>query len=220
MAVRVPLAMSSCLSISKGQKKKWQLCFESAFLEDIVVCSDEEANEDPAAGDEGLATGVEGPGMDDESYCLDNESHGLDDESHAPVLDIYERALGHGDGALLTSRESALEEDDVYSTFEVRHGSGSALESERPGRVSTSRQPTLTLRTDPEDVSYEIATMKLPDFSDQKCELNRKKSIGWPVERLSSLEGSKETSHEMTKSTSAKIVVLEFAVLSGKFTGV
>ncbi|GJX93876.1 hypothetical protein Tco_0348462 [Tanacetum coccineum] len=141
--------------------------------------SEDTEDEGPTAEDEGLATGVKGPGMDDESYGLDNESHGLDDESHglddkghgvesdrlgleeeavpggqqqaAPVVGIaMSEPLGLGYGAL-RHRESALEEDDVYSTFEVRHGSGSALESERPERVSTSRQPTLTLRTDPED---------------------------------------------------------------------
>ncbi|GKF96998.1 hypothetical protein Tco_0292819, partial [Tanacetum coccineum] len=48
-------------------------------------------------------------------------------------------------------RELALEEDHVYSTFEVGQGSGSAPESERPERVSASRQPTLTTWTDPED---------------------------------------------------------------------
>ncbi|GKG05309.1 hypothetical protein Tco_0325395, partial [Tanacetum coccineum] len=51
----------------------------------------------------------------------------------------------------LRRRELALEEDHVYSTFEVGQGSGSALESERAKRVSASRQPTLTTWTDPED---------------------------------------------------------------------
>ncbi|GKD84015.1 hypothetical protein Tco_1350854 [Tanacetum coccineum] len=51
----------------------------------------------------------------------------------------------------LRRRELALKEDDVYNTFEVGQGSGSAPESERPERVSTSRQPTLTTWTDPED---------------------------------------------------------------------
>nr|GEW67318.1 retrovirus-related Pol polyprotein from transposon TNT 1-94 [Tanacetum cinerariifolium] len=39
----------------------------------------------------------------------------------------------------------------VYSTFKVGQGSGSAQESERPERVSASRQPTLTTWTDSED---------------------------------------------------------------------
>ncbi|GKC24789.1 putative reverse transcriptase domain-containing protein [Tanacetum coccineum] len=57
--------------------------------------------------------------------------------------------LGYG---VLRRRELALEEDDVYSTFEVGQGSGSAPEFERPKRVLASRQPTLTTWTDLEDV--------------------------------------------------------------------
>ncbi|GJU88835.1 retrovirus-related pol polyprotein from transposon TNT 1-94 [Tanacetum coccineum] len=101
------------------------------------------------AEDEGLTVRVEGPSMDDESYGLDDESHGMDDESHgiddeghsvesdglglegeeeavpggqyqaAPVVGIaVSTPLGLGYGAL-RRRELALEEDDVYSTFEV-----------------------------------------------------------------------------------------------------
>ncbi|GJZ41214.1 hypothetical protein Tco_0588100 [Tanacetum coccineum] len=58
--------------------------------------------------------------------------------------------LGLGYGAL-RRREFALEEDQVYSTFKVGQGSGSTLESERPKRVSASRQPTLTTWMDPKD---------------------------------------------------------------------
>ncbi|GJT92856.1 hypothetical protein Tco_1081701 [Tanacetum coccineum] len=64
--------------------------------------------------------------------------------------DSCERPLGLWYGAL-RRRELVLEEDHVYSTFEIGHGSGSAPESERPERVSSSRQPTLTTWTDPED---------------------------------------------------------------------
>ncbi|GJW93164.1 hypothetical protein Tco_0172836 [Tanacetum coccineum] len=58
----------------------------------------------------------------------------------------------------------ALEEDDVYSTFEVGQISGSAPESERPERVSAFRQPTLTTWTDPEDgmVYIDIPTYPPP----------------------------------------------------------
>ncbi|GJU06825.1 hypothetical protein Tco_1123255, partial [Tanacetum coccineum] len=138
-------------------------------------------DEDPAAEDEGLTARVEGLGMDDESYGLDSESHGMDDESRglddeghsvesdrldlekeeevvpggqqqtAPVVGRAVSAplgLGYGE---LRRRELALEEDDVYSTFEVGQGSGSAPEFERPERVSASRQPTLTTWTDLED---------------------------------------------------------------------
>ncbi|GJR12015.1 hypothetical protein Tco_0794667 [Tanacetum coccineum] len=145
-------------------------------------------DEDPAAGDEGLAARVEGPGMDDESYGLDDESHGMDDkgrglgdEGHsvesdglgleevvpggqqqaAPVVGTAVSApLGLGYGAL-RRRELALEEGDVYSTFEVGQGSGSAPESGRPERVSAFRQPTLTTWTDPEDGMIYI---DIPDY--------------------------------------------------------
>ncbi|GKD26581.1 hypothetical protein Tco_1232795 [Tanacetum coccineum] len=71
-------------------------------------------DEDPAAEDEGLTTGVEGPGMDDKGYGLDDESRGIDDEGHSVKND----GLGLGYGAL-RRRELALEEGDVYSTFET-----------------------------------------------------------------------------------------------------
>ncbi|GJZ68603.1 hypothetical protein Tco_0631843, partial [Tanacetum coccineum] len=110
-------------------------------------------DDDPAAEDEGA--GVEGPCMDDEGYGLDDGSHGIDDEGHSV----------EGDGLGLEEDEEAipgeLEEGDVYSTFEVRQGYGSALEFERPERVSTFRQPTLTTWTDPEDGMIYI---DIPDY--------------------------------------------------------
>ncbi|GKA63887.1 hypothetical protein Tco_0763493 [Tanacetum coccineum] len=99
-------------------------------------------DEDPVAEDEGLTAGVEGPGMDDEGYGLDDESRGIDDEGHnvesdrlgldeeeeviprgqqqaASVVGTTVSApLGLGYGAL-RHRELALEEGDVYSTFET-----------------------------------------------------------------------------------------------------
>ncbi|GKC15693.1 hypothetical protein Tco_1012475 [Tanacetum coccineum] len=138
-------------------------------------------DEDPAAGYEGLAAGDEGPsigvesrGSDVESRGLDDESRGIDDEGHSvesdglgleeedeAVSEGQQRAvsvmgtavsapLGLRYGAL-RRQELALEEDHVYSTFEVGQGSGSAPKSERPERVLASRQPTLTTWIDPED---------------------------------------------------------------------
>ncbi|GKF02278.1 hypothetical protein Tco_0029201 [Tanacetum coccineum] len=124
-------------------------------------------DEDPAAGDEGLAARDEGPGMGVEICSSEDESHGLDDEGNSvesdglglgeeeeAVPEGQQRAvpvvgtavstpLGLGYGAF-RRRELALEEDHVFSTFEVGQGSGSTPEPERPERVSTSRQPTLT----------------------------------------------------------------------------
>ncbi|GJY88890.1 hypothetical protein Tco_0503518, partial [Tanacetum coccineum] len=131
-------------------------------------------DEDPAAGDEGPGMDDKGHDMDDESHGLDDESRSLDDEGHsvesdgfgleeeeevvpggqqqaAPVVGtVVSTPLGLGYEAL-RRRELALEEDHVYSTFEFVQGSRSAPESERPERVSASRQPTLTTWTDPED---------------------------------------------------------------------
>ncbi|GJR10637.1 reverse transcriptase domain-containing protein [Tanacetum coccineum] len=171
MAVRVPPAMSSGLSTSIAEVAAMS---ESSFrtselIEDSEEDGDEEdeeieeildsdsvseyvedegpttEDEDPAAGDEGLAAGVEGPGTDDESYGLDDGSHGLDDESRG--LDDEGHSV-ESDGLGLEEEEAVLE---GQHTFEVGQGSGSAPESERPKRVSASRQPTLTTWTDPED---------------------------------------------------------------------
>ncbi|GKE68123.1 hypothetical protein Tco_1526195, partial [Tanacetum coccineum] len=128
-----------------------------------------------AARVEGPGTDDESYGLDDESHGMDDESRGLGDEEHSvesdrlglkkeeeevvpggqqqadPVMGITVSApLGLGYGAF-RRQELALQEDYVYSTFEVRQGFGSAPESERPERVSTSRQPSLTTWTDPED---------------------------------------------------------------------
>ncbi|GKF26946.1 hypothetical protein Tco_0082840, partial [Tanacetum coccineum] len=97
-------------------------------------------DEDPVTEDEGLTTRVEGP---------------------APVTGTAVSApLGLRYEAL-RRRKLALEEGDVYSTFEVRQGSGSAPESERPERESAFRQPTLTTWTDLEDGMIYI---DIPDY--------------------------------------------------------
>ncbi|GKC57981.1 hypothetical protein Tco_1085579, partial [Tanacetum coccineum] len=103
-------------------------------------------DEDPAAEDEGLTAGVEGLGIDDEGYGLDDESRDIDDEGHSVESDVL--GLEEEEEAV----PGALEEGDVYSTFEVGHGSRSAPESERLERVSAFRQATLTTWIDPEDV--------------------------------------------------------------------
>ncbi|GJW17089.1 hypothetical protein Tco_0024525, partial [Tanacetum coccineum] len=119
-------------------------------------------DEDPAAEDEGLTTGVEGPGIDDDGYGLDDEGRGIDNEGHSVESDGLglEQEEEVAPGAL-RHRELALEEGDVYSTFEVVQGSGSAPESERPETVLAFRQPTLTIWTDPEDGMVYI---DIPDY--------------------------------------------------------
>ncbi|GKD30212.1 hypothetical protein Tco_1240990 [Tanacetum coccineum] len=142
-------------------------------------------DEDPAAEDEGLTAGVEGPGMDDEGYGLDDESRGINDKGHnvesdglgleeeeevipggqqqaASVVGTTVSApLGLGYEAL-RHRKLALEEGDVYSTFEVEQGFRPTPESEIPERVSTFRQPTLTTWTDPEDDMIYIDILDYP----------------------------------------------------------
>ncbi|GJQ96181.1 hypothetical protein Tco_0007320 [Tanacetum coccineum] len=101
----------------------------------------------------------EGHGLDDKDHSLDDEGHGLDDKDHS--LDdeghsLDEEGLGlegskeEGYGAL-RRRELAVEEDQVYNTFEVGQGFGFLPEPERPKRVLALRQPTLTTWIDPED---------------------------------------------------------------------
>ncbi|GKF42747.1 hypothetical protein Tco_0126089, partial [Tanacetum coccineum] len=131
-------------------------------------------DEDPATEDKGLVGGDKGPGMGVESRSSDDERRGLDDEGHSvesdrlglveedeAVLEVQQRAVlvvGATVSAplgleykALRHRELALEVDQVYSTFKVGKGSGSATKSKRPERVSTSRQPTLTTWTNLED---------------------------------------------------------------------
>ncbi|GKF07810.1 hypothetical protein Tco_0042034, partial [Tanacetum coccineum] len=87
----------------------------------------------------------------------EDEGHGegeavLEGQQRAtPVVETaVGEPLGLGYGAL-RRRELAVEEDQVYSTFEVGQGCRSVPEPERPERVSALRQPTLTTWIDPED---------------------------------------------------------------------
>ncbi|GJU09271.1 hypothetical protein Tco_1125701 [Tanacetum coccineum] len=161
MAVRVPPAMSSSLSASMAKvaamsesafRKRFRSSYESLpslsppdlpsrkrYREDEGLTAEDE---DSAARDEGLAARVKGPGTDDKSHGLDDESHGLDDEGYS-----------------VESNRLGLEEED---TFEVEQGSGSAIESERPERVSASRQPALTTWTDSEDGMVHIDVLAYP----------------------------------------------------------
>nr|GEX89155.1 hypothetical protein [Tanacetum cinerariifolium] len=97
-------------------------------------------DEDPAAWDEGLASGDKGPSMRVESRGLDNEGHrvesdgrGLREEEEAVPEGQQQVALVVGTSMsaplglgyeALRRRELALEEDHVYSTFEVDPGDG------------------------------------------------------------------------------------------------
>ncbi|GJZ47448.1 hypothetical protein Tco_0601280, partial [Tanacetum coccineum] len=150
MAVRVPHAMSSGLSASMAEVAAMS---ESALLEDSEEDDDEE--------DEEIEESMDSDSVSEDAEDEDDEGHGRDDESHALVVGTTVSApLGLGYGAL-RRRELALEESNVYSTFEVGQGSRSALVSERSERVSAFRQPTLTTWTDPEDGMIYI---DIPDY--------------------------------------------------------
>nr|GEX88871.1 hypothetical protein [Tanacetum cinerariifolium] len=107
-------------------------------------------DDDPVAGDEGLATGT-------------RASIGeLGVVQAVPVVrTAVSMPLGRGYRAL-RHQELALEEDHVYSTFEVEQGFGFALKPERPERVLASRQPTLTTWTDSKDDMLYIDVLAYP----------------------------------------------------------
>ncbi|GJV62902.1 hypothetical protein Tco_1473730 [Tanacetum coccineum] len=179
MAVHVPHAMSLGLSASMPEVAAMsESALRNRFREEDDDEEDEEIEESmdsdsvsEDAEDEGLTARVEGPGIDDEDYDLDDETHGrddkgrgIDDEVHSiesDGLDLEEEESVPGGQRALRCRELALEEGDVYSTFEVKQGSGSAPESERPERVSAFRRPTLTTWTDLED---DMIYIDIPDY--------------------------------------------------------
>nr|GEV95009.1 hypothetical protein [Tanacetum cinerariifolium] len=131
--------------------------------------------EGPNVDDESYGLDGKSHGVDDESHVIDDEIYGIDGEGRGIKIDrlglgkeevvhkgqqravlvvgtAVSEPLGLGYGAL-RHHALVLEEDHVYSTLEVGHGSGSAPKPERSERVSVFRQPTLTTLTDPEDAS-------------------------------------------------------------------
>ncbi|GJU32373.1 hypothetical protein Tco_1175962 [Tanacetum coccineum] len=150
MAVRVPPAMSSGLSASIAEvaamsesafRKRFSSSYESSpfviFTRPFLTGMRDEGS---TAEDEDPAAGDEGLAARVEGPGMDDESYCLDDESHG--MDDEGRGL----------------DDEIHS------GYGSAPESERPERVSASRQPTLTTWTDPEDgmVYFDVLTYPPP----------------------------------------------------------
>ncbi|GKD57229.1 hypothetical protein Tco_1290616 [Tanacetum coccineum] len=106
----------------------------------------------PAAGDEGLAAGDEDLGIRVECLGLGGEEAVPEGQQRA--ASVMETAIGEplilGYGAL-RRREIASREGQMPSVFEVGQGTGFVLELERPERVSSLRQPTLTTWIDLED---------------------------------------------------------------------
>ncbi|GJW63257.1 hypothetical protein Tco_0115141 [Tanacetum coccineum] len=87
-------------------------------------------------------------GLDDEGNRLDDQDHSLDDEGRS----LDEEGLG-----LKESKEEAVPKDQQWGALVVE----TAVEPERPERVSALRQPTLTTWIDPEDG---IAYIDVPSY--------------------------------------------------------
>nr|GEY88785.1 hypothetical protein [Tanacetum cinerariifolium] len=156
--------------------------------EDVEYKGPTTDDEDPAAKDEGLAAGVKGLSLDGKSYGVNDEIHGLDDESYGIDgegrsiesdglgLEEEEEAVPEGQrlaipvvgttvseplGLIywaLRGRELTLEEDHVYSTFEVGQGSGSTSEPERSERTPPSPEWTFVLLP----ISRSLSVVPLP----------------------------------------------------------
>nr|GEZ51157.1 hypothetical protein [Tanacetum cinerariifolium] len=126
---------SSSLSLALPIQKRYQgtskLIFDTDSKEDKI--GEEDTDED------------KGHGLDDKGYGLDDEVHSI--ESDRLGLEGEEEVVPE------------VEEDQVYSTYEVGQGSGSIPEPERPERVLALRHPTLTTWIDLEDVATPTTTI-------------------------------------------------------------
>ncbi|GJT87289.1 hypothetical protein Tco_1069006, partial [Tanacetum coccineum] len=145
---------------------------------ELILDTNNNEGTDEDGEDESLDTNDEIEGLDDEDRGLDDKGRSLDEEGlglegskdevilegqqwAAPVV---ETAVGEPLGLAyraLRHQELAIEEDQVYNTFEVGQGSGSVPEPERLVRVSALRQPTLTTWIDLED---DIAYIDVPAY--------------------------------------------------------
>ncbi|GJY27437.1 hypothetical protein Tco_0402163 [Tanacetum coccineum] len=137
------------LPLRKRYRDTYKLVEDDADQDEEIVESLDSNSLSEDAKDEGPTAEDEDPATEDEGEKEEAVPEGQ--QRAVPVMGTTVSApLGLGYGAL-RRQELALEEDHVYSTFEVGQGSGSAPEPERPERVSASRQPTLTTWTGPED---------------------------------------------------------------------
>nr|GEY47599.1 hypothetical protein [Tanacetum cinerariifolium] len=165
---------SSCLTlpVKKRYRGTFELILDTDSEEDEI--GEEDTNED------------EGHGLDDESHRLDDENHRLDEKGHSldgedcsvesdglglegeeevvPEAPAIETTMGEPLGLgykALRSQELAVEEAQVYSTFEVGQGSRSVPGPKRPERLSALRHHTLTTWINIED---DIAYIDVPAY--------------------------------------------------------
>ncbi|GJX72872.1 hypothetical protein Tco_0311467 [Tanacetum coccineum] len=173
---------SSSSSLAFPKQKRYQgtseIILDTDSEEDEI--EEEDTNEDEGhwLDDEGYRLDDGGHRLDDEDQSLGDQGRSLDEEGlglegseEEAVPKGQQRAalvvetvvgkpleLGY---VALRRRELAVEEDRVYSTFEVGQGSGSVPDPERPEKVSALRQPTLTTWIDLED---DIAYIDVPIY--------------------------------------------------------
>nr|GEU92064.1 hypothetical protein [Tanacetum cinerariifolium] len=120
---------------------------EAMDLSDFDLCTDieeDEIGEEDTDDDEGHRLDDEGRGLDDEGYRLDDKGRRV--ESDGFGLEGEEEVVLEGQ-----LRELAVEEDQVYSTFEIGQGFRFIPEPKRLEGVLALRQPTLTTWMDLED---------------------------------------------------------------------
>nr|GEV65786.1 hypothetical protein [Tanacetum cinerariifolium] len=143
--------------------------------------------EGPDIDDGSYGLDVESHGVDDESYALDDGGYNIDEEGHGIESDrvglgeeevvpegqqrvvsvvgtAVSEPLGLGYEAL-RRRELALEEDHVYSTFEVGQGSGSAPEPRRSERTPPSLEWTsgsLPISLSPYVIPLRVSSPMIP----------------------------------------------------------
>ncbi|GJZ17494.1 copia protein, partial [Tanacetum coccineum] len=146
MAVRVPHAMSSGLSADLPLRKRYR--GTSKLVEDSEEDDDEEDEEIEES-------------MDSDSEEGEEVVPGGQQQAASVVRITVSAPLGLGYGAL-RRRELALEEGDIHNTFEVRHGSGSAPESERPERTSGLLPISLSHSDVPSPISSPMVPLTVP----------------------------------------------------------
>ncbi|GKC93005.1 hypothetical protein Tco_1158447, partial [Tanacetum coccineum] len=180
MAVRVPPAMSSGLSASIAEvaamsESAFRKRFSSSYESSPFVSPPGLPSRNRYRGTSEL---VEGSEEDEEiEESLDSDSVGEDAEEEGSTIEDEDPAAG--DEGLAARVEGPGMDDESYCLDDESHGMddegrglddeihsgyGSAPESERPERVSASRQPTLTTWTDPEDgmVYFDVLTYPPP----------------------------------------------------------
>ncbi|GJY81947.1 hypothetical protein Tco_0494698 [Tanacetum coccineum] len=167
MAVRVPLAMSSVLSASMAEvaamsESVFRKRFRSSYESSPSSSPPDLPSRKHYRGTSELVEDSEEDEVEEIEESLDSDSVSEDAEDGGPTAEDDDPAVGDeglaagsrapSDGLGLEEEEEAVPGGQQQAALVVgTSGSRSAPESERPERVSASRQPTLTTWTNPED---------------------------------------------------------------------